>query len=60
MFLGCSVTCFLTLAVRRVVIGGELGGPKATAYASMVFLIALWLAYVVLSSIKALDEAANV
>jgi len=45
--------CFITLAVRRQVIGGELGGPKNTAYASAAFLISLWVIYIVLSILKA-------
>jgi len=53
VFLACSVTCFIILALRRCIIGGELGGPKASAYASMVFLIGLWFIYVILSIIKA-------
>jgi Ca2+/Na+ antiporter len=53
VFLICSVICFIVLAVRRVVIGGELGGPKNTAYASSAFLISLWVIYIVLSILKA-------
>ncbi len=52
VFLCCSVTCFVVLFLRRTFIGGELGGPKTTAYASTAFLIGLWLLYVVLSILK--------
>eukprot|EP00929_Paragymnodinium_shiwhaense_P000761 TRINITY_DN10099_c0_g1_i1.p1 TRINITY_DN10099_c0_g1~~TRINITY_DN10099_c0_g1_i1.p1 ORF type:complete len:862 (+),score=225.69 TRINITY_DN10099_c0_g1_i1:126-2711(+) len=55
--LGFSVTCFngvATLAlclirVRRLLIGGELGGPKRSKILSGVVLVCLWLLYVMLS-----------
>lgn len=43
--------------VRRCVIGGELGGPKASAYASAVALVGLWVLYITLSIIKAMETA---
>lgn len=55
VFMGCSVACFIILGVRRCVIGGELGGPRSSAYASAVVLVCLWLLYVVLSIIKAME-----
>jgi len=42
--------------LRRVFIGGELGGPKLTAYISAVVLILLWFTYVTLSIIKAVED----
>ena len=54
--MACSVTCFMILGVRRIFIGGELGGPRASAYASAVILVFLWFLYVILSIIKALDS----
>jgi len=56
VFLACSVTCFIILMLRRVFIGGELGGPKLTAYISAVVLILLWFTYVTLSIIKAVED----
>jgi len=53
VFVVCSLVCFLILGVRRCVIGGELGGPRNSAYASAAMLIGLWLIYVILSIIKA-------
>lgn len=44
------------MGVRRIVIGGELGGPKNTAYASSAILVFLWILYVVLSSVEALSK----
>jgi len=55
VFVICSVICFAVLLIRRSVIGGELGGPKSSAYASMFFLIGLWLTYIVLSILKATE-----
>jgi len=55
VFLVCSVFCFITLLVRRKVIGGELGGPRTSAYASSAFLIFLWVIYITLSIVKALE-----
>ena len=45
----CSLLGFITLAVRRNVIGGELGGPKKSAYASSAFLVFLWFVYIILA-----------
>jgi solute carrier family 8 (sodium/calcium exchanger) len=53
LFLGTSVCCFILLVIRRRVIGGELGGPKTSAYASAFFLISLWVLYILFSSLKA-------
>jgi len=53
VFLVCSVLCFAILAARRCLIGGELGGPRKSAYASMFVLISLWVTYIVLSIINA-------
>jgi len=44
------------LGLRRCIIGGELGGPKPSAYASAAALIFLWFTYVTLSIIKALSK----
>lgn len=34
-------------------IGGELGGPSFSKYASAYFLIGLWGFYIIMSSLKA-------
>jgi len=51
LFLSTSLICFAVLVIRRFAIGGELGGPKSSAYASAGFLVFLWLIYVVMSSL---------
>jgi len=41
------------LIARRFIIGGELGGPKTSAYASAALLVSLWFIYVLFSTLKA-------
>jgi hypothetical protein len=41
--------CILFLLVRRIKIGGELGGSYNTRVASAVLLISFWVIYIVLS-----------
>jgi solute carrier family 8 (sodium/calcium exchanger) len=53
LFLITSCTCFVILVVRRKVIGGELGGPKNSAYASAFALTFLWAFYIIFSSLRA-------
>ena len=53
IFLLCSLICYIILMLRRIFIGGELGGPKLTAYASAGVLVLLWVIYITLSTIKA-------
>jgi len=56
VFSACAVICIALLAVRRRVIGGELGGSKASQWASSAVLCCLWLLYIGLSSWKALES----
>jgi len=53
LFLITSITCFIVLIIRRVTIGGELGGPSVSKYISSAFLFSLWVIYVLFSSLKA-------
>jgi hypothetical protein len=53
LYLITSICCFIILIARRFIIGGELGGPKASAYASAFMLCTLWFIYVLFSSLKA-------
>jgi hypothetical protein len=55
VFLGCSLACYLILGLRRKFIGGELGGPKLSAYASAGVLVGLWVLYIVLSIVKSIN-----
>lgn len=49
LFLCTSIVCFIVLVLRRVFIGGELGGPKATKVISAMILVMLWCTYIVMS-----------
>jgi len=53
VYLSVSVVAFGILAARRWFVGGELGGPRATAYASSGALVTLWMIYITLSIINA-------
>lgn len=47
LYLATSIACFIILVARRLIIGGELGGPKWSAYLSAAMLVSLWLIYVI-------------
>lgn len=53
VFLIVAVCCFIILIGRRVVVGGELGGPHASKTASCAVLICLWVVYLVFSILNA-------
>lgn len=53
MYLATSCCCFVILIFRRLVIGGELGGPPASKWLTFVILVCLWLVYIISSSLKA-------
>lgn len=59
IFICCSMVCFLILFLRRQFIGGELGGPALSRYASAICLVALWLIYIILCTLKAYDDPEN-
>jgi len=45
----CSLVCLLTLGVRRIMFGGELGGPAVPRYLTGVFFVGLWGVYLTVS-----------
>lgn len=53
MFLCVAVVCFMILVARRIVVGGELGGPTKSKYISAVLCISLWFIYIALSTMQA-------
>lgn len=53
VFLVVAIMCFVVLVLRRVVIGGELGGPPITKYVSAVLLMILWGIYILMSTLRA-------
>tara|TARA_B110000503_G_C7132679_1_gene407471 strand:- start:234 stop:653 length:420 start_codon:yes stop_codon:yes gene_type:complete len=52
VFISVAIVALITLVIRRRVIGGELGGPKMSAYATSIFFVAMWFLYIVLSILK--------
>ena len=54
VFLICACTCLVILVIRRIVVGGELGGVDRTGrLMSAVVLVSLWLLYIIMSSLQA-------
>jgi len=58
LFTCAAVTTIGLLTLRRLhpSIGGELGGPMRTKFATSAFLVWLWLLYIGLSTWKALES----
>eukprot|EP00929_Paragymnodinium_shiwhaense_P030752 TRINITY_DN17373_c0_g1_i1.p1 TRINITY_DN17373_c0_g1~~TRINITY_DN17373_c0_g1_i1.p1 ORF type:complete len:939 (+),score=241.48 TRINITY_DN17373_c0_g1_i1:62-2878(+) len=55
VFTCCAVLCLLLLFVRRMVYGGELGGPRSAALRDTCLLLALWVAFVVVAICRSLE-----
>ena len=53
LFMVCSFVCLATLGLRRKTVGGELGGPVVTKYATAALFVALWIAFVLISALQA-------
>lgn len=51
IFLVVAIICFLILILRRITVGGELGGPVFSRYASAVVCISLWFIYILFSTL---------
>jgi len=51
VFVICAIVCLVGLQVRRMVFGGELGGPFGPKVATTCGLCGLWGLYVVLSAL---------
>ena len=49
VFTICALTTIAILYYRRVTIGAELGGPKASAKRHAALLVGLWFVYIVAS-----------
>jgi len=56
VFTCCSVTCLGTLAVRRMKLGAELGGPTVPKYVTAALFVFLWLLYVIISSLATMGD----
>mmetsp|Transcript_92983 Transcript_92983/g.240233 ORF Transcript_92983/g.240233 Transcript_92983/m.240233 type:complete len:811 (+) Transcript_92983:88-2520(+) len=48
VFSSCAFVCIGVLGLRRIFVGGELGGPKMVAYGTSAFLTALWVLFIAL------------
>jgi solute carrier family 8 (sodium/calcium exchanger) len=46
VFTCCAVLCIVILILRRILVGGELGGPKWSAYLSAAIFVGLWIIYI--------------
>jgi solute carrier family 8 (sodium/calcium exchanger) len=53
VFLCCSMCCFAVLLLRRIIIGGELGGPVVSKYITAGICVGLWCIYIILCTLKA-------
>jgi solute carrier family 8 (sodium/calcium exchanger) len=52
MFLSCSMGCFLVLVLRRIFIGGELGGKGLQRPLSAFIVFSLWLIYIIMCALQ--------
>ncbi|RLM69947.1 magnesium/proton exchanger 1 [Panicum miliaceum] len=52
VFFATSFGCITVLVLRRIVLGAELGGPRLWAWATSVYFMALWVVFVVFSSLR--------
>eukprot|EP00435_Cladocopium_sp_Y103_P071653 s617_g38.t1 len=52
LFTGLAVVCIVTLIARRILYGGELGGPQIPKVLTAVFLVILWIVYVTVSAVN--------
>lgn len=55
IFLFTSVIALIILVARRCTLGGELGGPALSKYASAILLALCWVFYVVMSSLQTME-----
>ena len=53
VFLICATLCIITLMIRRVVVGGELGGSFNGRACSSAFLVGLWCLYITMCILQA-------
>jgi len=53
IFLIVACICFVILIVRRITIGGELGGPRVSRLISCMCCVSLWVFYILMSTLQA-------
>jgi solute carrier family 8 (sodium/calcium exchanger) len=49
VFLVVAILCFIVLIIRRICVGGELGGSNPGKLGSAILLMILWVVYIVMS-----------
>lgn len=56
IFLICAVICLIILVIRRVVVGGELGGTDKFGRGLSAFVLCtLWFIYIIMSALQAYE-----
>ncbi|CAI5467794.1 unnamed protein product [Closterium sp. Yama58-4] len=53
VFFLTTAVCMAILFLRRIMLGGELGGPRPLAWLSCLAFMLLWIVYMLLSSLNA-------
>jgi len=55
LFVMVALFAILTLILRRVLVGGELGGNTVVKYVTGSICLMLWATYIVVASLKAYE-----
>lgn len=48
----CAFICALVLMLRRIYVGGELGGPRTVKILTIVLFVGLWVFYLIMSTLE--------
>lgn len=56
LFTGLAVLCIIALIARRMLFGGELGGPQKPKLLTAAFMVLLWLIYVIVSAVNIISN----
>jgi len=56
VFTVVAIICLGVLCLRRIKLGGELGGEKRTKWMTFAFFVFMWFIYVILSSLKTYEK----
>lgn len=59
VFSSCALMCITLLRVKRLLVGGELGGPAIFKFSSGLFLVFLWFTYIILSILRTESESVD-
>jgi len=51
IFLIVAMICFVILILRRILVGGELGGPTTSKWISAILCCGLWVVYIFFSTL---------